>query len=78
MIELIRTNDAVVISFAQSLLRDAGIGVFVADQNMSIVEGSVGILAKRLLVAESDEREARLILTDAGIGAEMRDGGSRD
>lgn len=74
MIELIRTNDAVVISFVQALMRDANIPVLVADQNMSIVEGSIGILAKRVLVNAEDEASARQILADAGIGSEMRDG----
>lgn len=74
MIELIRTNDAVVISFVEALLRDAGIEVLVADQNMSIVEGSIGILARRILVRPVDEALARQILADAGIGDEMRNG----
>lgn len=72
MIELMRTNDPVVLSFAQSLLRDAGIECLVADQNMSIMEGSIGILARRVLVSADDEAQARRILTDAGIGNEMR------
>ncbi|PZO78911.1 MAG: hypothetical protein DI629_10910 [Mesorhizobium amorphae] len=72
MIELMRTNDPVVLSFAQSLLRDAGIECLVADQNMSIMEGSIGILARRVLVPADDEAQARRILTDAGIGNEMR------
>ncbi|TIX62812.1 MAG: DUF2007 domain-containing protein [Mesorhizobium sp.] len=67
MIELIRTNDAVIISFVESLLRDAGIGCFVADQNMSVLDGSIGILPRRIMV-----EAARRILTDAGIANEMR------
>ena len=43
MEELIRTNDPVVISFAESLLKEAEIGYFIADQNMSIAEGSIGV-----------------------------------
>lgn len=73
MIELLRTNDPVVISFAESLLRDAGIEFFVADRNMSIVEGSLGILPRRLLVHENHIEEARTLLADAGIGGEIRD-----
>jgi hypothetical protein len=72
MIELIRTNDPVVISFAEALLRDAGIAYLVADQNMSIIEGSIGILPKRLLVDGEAEDRARRLLTDAGIAHEMR------
>jgi len=67
MIELIRTNDAVTISFIESLLRDAGIEYFVADQNMSIMEGSLGVLPRRVLVAEEEADRARQLLADAGV-----------
>ena len=72
MIELIRTNNAVLISYVEALMRDAGIGFFVADQNMSIVEGSIGILARRVMVVEEDEAAARRLLADAGIAHELR------
>lgn len=71
MIEIMRTNDSVVISFVESLLRDAGIRFFVADRNMSIMEGSLGILQPRILVDEKDEAEARQILKEAGVADEM-------
>ncbi|WP_276118976.1 putative signal transducing protein [Pararhizobium qamdonense] len=73
MKELIRTNDAVVLSFAESLMKDAGIGCFIADQGMSILEGSLGLLPRRFLVSEDDEEEARQLLIDAGLEAELRD-----
>lgn len=73
MIELIRTNDAVIISFVESLLRDAGIACFVADQNMSVLDGSIGILPRRVMIGEDDAVAARRLLTDAGIGNEMRE-----
>ncbi len=73
MKELIRTNDAVVLSFAESLMKEAGIGCFIADQGMSILEGSLGLLPRRFLVDEDDADEARQILIDAGLGAELRD-----
>ncbi|MGE0283996.1 MAG: DUF2007 domain-containing protein [Rhizobiaceae bacterium] len=72
MIELIRTNDAVVLSFVQSLLRDAGIECLVADQNMSVLDGSIGILPRRVLIAEDDAEEAKKLLADAGIANEIR------
>lgn len=71
MIELVRTNDAVVISFIEALLRDAGIEFIVADQNMSVLEGSIGVLPRRVLVHEEDLDEAKGLLADAGIGGEI-------
>ncbi len=71
MKELIRTNDAVVISFVESLLKDAGIGCLVADQNMSVLDGSIGILPRRIMVLEDDMAAARRILADAGIANEI-------
>ena len=72
MIELLRTNDLVVISFVESLMRDAGIACFVADQNMSIMEGSLGVLARRVMVDADEVDAARKLLTDAGIEAEIK------
>lgn len=72
MIELIRTNDAVILSFVESLLRDAGIGCFIADQNMSVLDGSIGVLPRRIMIADEDADVAREILVDAGIANEIR------
>lgn len=72
MQELVRTNDPVVISFIEALLRDAGIVHFVADQNMAIAEGSLGILARRVMVDGDRLDEARKLLSDAGVADEMR------
>jgi hypothetical protein len=73
MKELIRTNDAVIISFVESLLKDAGIGCFIADQNMSVLDGSIGVLPRRVMVVDEDVVAARRILVDAGIANEMRE-----
>ena len=51
----------------RALLKEAGIPAHVFDRNMSILEGSLGILPRRLLVAADQEDEAREILRDAGI-----------
>lgn len=72
MIELMRTNDPVLISFVEALLRDADIAHFVADQNMSILEGSLGVLPRRVMVDDEDAEAARRILVDAGIAAEIK------
>jgi hypothetical protein len=72
MVELLRSNDAVLISFVEALLRDAGIIHFVADQNMSILDGSIGILPRRVLIDAEREEEARHLMRDAGLGAHLR------
>ncbi|NLS17908.1 DUF2007 domain-containing protein [Rhizobium sp. P40RR-XXII] len=72
MHELIRTNDPVLLSFAESLMKDAGIHCLVADQAMSILEGSLGMLPRRFLVEEERADQARRILIDAGLGDELR------
>ena len=72
MHELIRANDPVLLSFAESLMKDAGIHCLIADQGMSILEGSLGMLPRRLLVAAEDADAARKLLIDAGLGDELR------
>ncbi|QRM54510.1 DUF2007 domain-containing protein [Sinorhizobium sp. BG8] len=72
MIELIRTNDAVLLSFAESLMKEAGIHCFIADRAMSVLEGSLGMLQQRLMVDEERADEARRILKDAGLEGELR------
>ncbi|HEU4379621.1 MAG TPA: DUF2007 domain-containing protein [Hyphomicrobiaceae bacterium] len=75
MHELLRSNDAVLISFAESLLRQAGIGCLVADQHISVIEGSIGAFPRRLLVHADDAPAARQVLTEAGLdGALLTDG----
>jgi hypothetical protein len=73
VIEIMRSNDPVALSFAESLMKDAGIFAMIADQGMSVLEGSLGILQRRLLVDREREDEARRLLIDAGLGAELRD-----
>jgi hypothetical protein len=73
MEEIIRSNDPVLLSFAESLLKDAGIRAFVADTNMSVLEGSAGFIQRRLLVDSEDADEAEEVLRDAGLGHELRD-----
>jgi DNA-binding MltR family transcriptional regulator len=70
--ELIRTNDAVLVSAVGALLDGAGIPHVVLDQNMSVLEGSLGILPRRMLVDETHLLAARRLLQDAGLGHELR------
>ena len=71
MIELLRSNDPVLISFAEALLKEAGIDHATVDQNMSVVEGSLGILPRRMLVARGQHESARRLLSEAGLGGEL-------
>lgn len=69
--ELLRSNDPVLLSFATSLLVERGIPHYVADGHMSLLEGSLGILARRLIVPDDDIAKARAILKDAGLETEL-------
>jgi hypothetical protein len=70
--ELVRTNDAVVISAVEALLKGAHIAHMVVDQNMSVMEGSIGIFPRRILVGEDQFTAARKLLTEAGFAHELR------
>jgi hypothetical protein len=72
--EILRTNDPVVLSVAEAVLADEDIPFFVADRHMSVLEGSVGFLARRVLVLDEDVADARAALVEAGLGAELADG----
>ena len=71
MRELLRTNDQVLLSFVDALLKEAGIAHTIADQNMSVIEGSIGILPRRMLVAGDKLEAAQRILAEAGLAAEL-------
>jgi Putative prokaryotic signal transducing protein len=70
--ELVRTNDIVLVSAVGALLDGANIHHLVLDQNMSVIEGSLGILPRRILVHEDDNRAARQLLSEAGLAHELR------
>ena len=72
MRELVRTNDAVLVSAIEALLNGADIPHLVLDRNMSVLEGSIGILPRRILVDEEHIAAARQLLQDAGLGHELR------
>lgn len=72
MHELVRTNDAVLVTAIEALLKAAGIAHIVLDQNMSVLEGSLGILPRRVLVEAERLGQARRLLQDAGLGHELR------
>jgi hypothetical protein len=63
---LLRTNDSVRLSWAQALLAAEGIEAVVLDTHTSIVEGSIGAIPRRLMVADADHARARALLIAAG------------
>ena len=68
MREIVRTNDEVLLGFLQSLLDSDGIATVVLDRNMSVLEGSVGMLPRRLLVEDDSFSQACRLLEVAGLG----------
>ncbi|WP_299615785.1 DUF2007 domain-containing protein [Pelagibius sp.] len=66
MKELLRTNDMVKLSWLEALLADAGIDTLVLDQHTSVLEGSIGILPRRLVVDDKDYLRAREVMLEAG------------
>lgn len=67
MKELLRTNDPTIIAFATALLDGEGITCFPFDVNMSVLEGSIGIMPRRLMVTDRDLFMAEAIMRDAEI-----------
>jgi hypothetical protein len=67
MKELMRTTDPTAIAFATALLEGEGIAAFQMDVHMSVLEGSLGILPRRVMVRDEDLFLARAILRDNGI-----------
>ena len=72
MRELVRTNDAVLISAIEALLNGADIPHLVVDRNISVLEGSIGAFQRRILVGEDEIDAARKLLAEAGYGDELR------
>jgi hypothetical protein len=71
MIEIVRTSDLVLLGFLQSLLENANIPFFVADLHMSALEGMIGAFPRRVLVPADHVAQARRLIDDAGLKAEL-------
>jgi hypothetical protein len=71
MLELIRTNDIVLISRLEALLDEVGIDYLVADQHASVLEGSLGVIPRRILVLREDLAAARRHVAAIGLAAEL-------
>ena len=67
MRELLRSNDMVLVSYIVDLLQQEGLAATVFDVHMSILEGSVGVLPRRIMVPADEEHRARRLLAEAGL-----------
>jgi hypothetical protein len=66
MVELLRLNDPVRLSWLIAVLKDGGVEAVVLDGHTSVLEGSAPAIMRRLMVADGDEANARRILAEAG------------
>ena len=67
MLELLRSNDPVYLSFVRHVLEEEGIGFVQLDDHMSAMEGSLGILPRRIMVSEKEIERARRVLGNASL-----------
>lgn len=65
MEEVLRTTDWVRLSFIQALLTDAGIESVVADEHMSILDGSIMAIPRRIMVLTADATRAKDLISEA-------------
>ena len=68
---VLKTNDPVLLNYAETLLKDAGVMTAVFDDSMSIMDGSMVIIPRRLMVSDDDLEHARKILRDGVGGAAL-------
>jgi len=67
MKEIFRTTDPTEIAFAQALLKGEEIGSFVFDEAMGSFYAGVGLFPRRVMVADDDAFDARVVLRDNGL-----------
>ena len=70
--ELVRTNNVAAISAVEGLLSAAGIPCFVADRDMSVIDGLINAIQMRVLVSDEREQEARELLADSDLAEWLR------
>ncbi len=73
MLELMVTNDSVLLSYVEALLSSQGIETVVFDRHISLLEGSIGAFPRRLLVAGENWTQAKRLMIEAGLGQWVAD-----
>jgi hypothetical protein len=72
MVELLRTNDLVLVSYVRALLAAENINAVGLDEHMNSVDGNISAIPRRLMVDDKDNERARRLLTDAGLGQHLK------
>ena len=72
MIELLRTNDLVLLSFLKALLCEARLTPIVFDQGINALDGNIGAFPQRLMVEDDEADQARRVLREAGYGSHLK------
>ena len=67
MKELFSTNDITKFVYAETILNSNNIVSFALDENISVLEGSIGIFPRRLMVLANDHEQALELLEDFGL-----------
>lgn len=68
---IIKTTDPLMVSFVIDLLDQEGVKAFEFDQNFSVMDGSIGIIPRRIMVIDEEMNKARKLLREAGLGHEL-------
>jgi Putative prokaryotic signal transducing protein len=67
MVELIRSNDLVLLSYVRALLQAEHIEFVGLDEHMNMMDGNIGAIPRRVMVDDASLKRARQLLTDAGL-----------
>ena len=62
MKEVYRTNNPVELSYLQALMEEVGLDFVILDAFTSMMEGSIGAIQRRVLVADDQVEQARLLV----------------
>lgn len=62
---VLKSNNPVVLSYATHVLEESGIPAIIFDTHASIMDGSMAMVPRRLMVADEDFTKAERLLREA-------------
>ena len=71
MTPILKTVNLATLNYAQAILKEADIPFFTMDENVSIIEGSIGIIPRRLMVLDDDFADAVDVFKCAGLSDQI-------